>query len=63
MGDRLETVVLTAIVSYVTLRLAEPFLALMGRTGVRVLTRIEGFLLAAVATRFILTGLKEGLAP
>jgi len=34
----------------------------MGRTGIKVLTRLEGLLLAAVATQFILTGLKEGLA-
>jgi len=54
--------VLTAVVSYVTLLLAESLLAVLGRTGIRVLTRLEGLLLAAVATQFILTGLKEGLA-
>lgn len=56
------SLLVTALLSYVTLLLAEPLLRLMGRTGIRVLTRLEGLLLAAVATQFILTGIKEGLA-
>jgi multiple antibiotic resistance protein len=56
------SLLLTALLSYVTLLLAEPLLKVMGRTGIKVLTRLEGLLLAAVATQFILTGLKEGLA-
>jgi multiple antibiotic resistance protein len=53
---------LTAMVSFLTLRLGEHLLAALGRTGIRVLTRIMGLLLAAVATQFILTGIKEGLS-
>ncbi|HEY7682142.1 MAG TPA: MarC family protein [Gemmatimonadales bacterium] len=54
-------IALTALVSYFTLRLGEQLLHFLGRTGIRVLTRIMGLLLAAVATQFILTGIREGL--
>ena len=40
-------IVLTAAVSYVTLLLGERLVALLGTTGIRVLTRIMGLLLAA----------------
>lgn len=56
-------ILLTAVVTYVTLLLGERLVALIGRTGIRVMTRIMGLLLAAVATQFILTGVKEGLGP
>ncbi|HWA58235.1 MAG TPA: MarC family protein [Gemmatimonadales bacterium] len=55
------SILLTAIISYWTLLLGERLLAVLGRTGIRVLTRIMGLLLAALATQFILTGIKEGL--
>lgn len=55
------SILITAVVSYVTLRLGERLLAVLGRTGIRVLTRIMGLLLAALATQFILTGVREGL--
>jgi multiple antibiotic resistance protein len=55
-------ILLTGLVSFVCLVLGEHLLAVLGRTGIRVLTRIMGLLLAAVATQFILTGIKEGLA-
>ena len=54
-------IVLTAAVSYVTLLLGERLVALLGTTGIRVLTRIMGLLLAAVATQFIITGIKDSL--
>jgi multiple antibiotic resistance protein len=52
-------IVLTGLVSYGTLLLAERLVKVFGQTGLRVLTRIMGLLLAAVATQFILTGLQE----
>ena len=52
-------IVVTAIVSYVTLRLGEKLVEVMGQTGIKVMTRIMGLLLAAVATQFIITGLRE----
>jgi multiple antibiotic resistance protein len=57
------SVALTALLSYVTLRLGERLVKLLGRTGIRVVTRIMGLLLAAVATQFVVTGIKESLAP
>ncbi|MGH7703003.1 MAG: MarC family protein, partial [Gemmatimonadales bacterium] len=55
-------ILLTALVSYVSLRLGERLVAHVGRTGIRVMTRIMGLLLAAVATQFILTGIQEAVA-
>jgi multiple antibiotic resistance protein len=52
-------IILTAAVSYVTLLLGQRLVKVLGTTGIRVLTRIMGLLLAAVATQFILTGLKD----
>jgi multiple antibiotic resistance protein len=55
------SIILTAVVSLLTLRLGERLLAVLGTTGIRVMTRIMGLLLAALATQFILTGVGEGL--
>lgn len=55
------SILVTAVVSYVTLRIGGRALAVLGQTGIRVLTRIMGLLLAAIATQFILTGISEGL--
>ncbi|MDE3054012.1 MAG: MarC family protein [Gemmatimonadota bacterium] len=52
-------IVVTAIVSYVTLRLGERLIEILGQTGIRVMTRIMGLLLAAVATQFIVTGIRD----
>jgi multiple antibiotic resistance protein len=53
------SVVVTAAVSYLTLRLGERLVSLIGQTGIKVMTRIMGLLLAAVATQFILTGIRD----
>jgi multiple antibiotic resistance protein len=55
------SILLTAVISYVTLRIGGRALAVLGQTGIRVMTRIMGLLLAAIATQFILTGVSEGL--
>jgi multiple antibiotic resistance protein len=54
-------ILVTGVVSYLTLRVGEPLLRRLGRTGIRVITRIMGLLLAAVAVQFVLTGVNEGL--
>ncbi len=56
------SIVLTAFASWITLRVGERLMTKMGQTGIRVMTRIMGLLLAAVAAQFILTGVREGLA-
>lgn len=56
------SILVTAFVSYVTLRLGERLVEIMGQTGIRVMTRIMGLLLAAVATQFILTGIRDAFA-
>jgi multiple antibiotic resistance protein len=56
------SILITAVASYVTLRLGARVLALLGQTGIRVLTRIMGLVLAALATQFILTGIGERFA-
>jgi multiple antibiotic resistance protein len=55
------SIALTAVVCWLTLRIGETLLARMGQTGIRVMTRIMGLLLAAIAAQFVLTGAREGL--
>jgi multiple antibiotic resistance protein len=53
------SIVLTGVVSFVALRVGEPLLGRLGKTGIRVVTRIMGLILAAVAAQFVLSGVKE----
>jgi multiple antibiotic resistance protein len=53
------SVVITGVVSYLVLRIGESVLRRLGKTGIRVLTRIMGLILAAVAVQFVLSGIKE----
>jgi multiple antibiotic resistance protein len=52
-------ILLTALVSYITLLVGQRLLTILGQTGIKVMTRIMGLLLAAVATQFILTGVQD----
>jgi multiple antibiotic resistance protein len=54
-------ILLTALITWVVLRLGERVVVKLGQTGIRVVTRVMGLLLAAVATQFIITGLREAL--
>ena len=56
------SIVLTLVVSWVALRVGERVLVRLGQTGIRVLTRIMGLLLAAIAVQFVITGVKDALA-
>jgi multiple antibiotic resistance protein len=47
-----------AVVTGITLQLAAPLHRLLGKTGIHVLTRVFGLLLAAIAVQFVLEGLK-----
>jgi multiple antibiotic resistance protein len=51
-------VALTGVLAYLALRLAEPIVRLLGRTGIQVLGRVLGLVLAGIAVQFILSGLR-----
>ena len=54
------TAILAAgIATFLILRASEPFHRLLGKTGINVLTRLMGLVLATVAVQFILDGLRE----
>jgi multiple antibiotic resistance protein len=54
-------ILLTSIVAWITLRIGEGLIMKMGHTGIRVMTRIMGLLLAAIAVQFVITGVNEAL--
>jgi multiple antibiotic resistance protein len=54
-------IVVTLLVSWVVLRVGEGFVRKMGQTGIRVMTRIMGLLLAAIAVQFVITGVRDAL--
>jgi multiple antibiotic resistance protein len=57
-------VVLTGLASYVCFRLAEPIQRRLGTTGIHVLGRILGLILAGIAVQFVLDGLRgAGVIP
>jgi multiple antibiotic resistance protein len=55
------SIVVTGLVSFAALRVGEPLLVRLGKTGIRVVTRVMGLLLAAVAVQFVLSGVREAL--
>jgi multiple antibiotic resistance protein len=55
------SIVLTAFVAWLTLQVGEGLVTRMGQTGIRVMTRIMGLLLAAIAVQFVITGVREAL--
>jgi multiple antibiotic resistance protein len=58
------SIILAAAVTGATLQLAAPLHRLLGKTGIHVLTRVFGLLLAAIAVQFVLDGLRDaGVVP
>jgi multiple antibiotic resistance protein len=55
------SIVVTAFLSWIVLRLGERLVQRMGQTGIRVMTRIMGLLLAAIAVQFVISGAQEAL--
>jgi multiple antibiotic resistance protein len=55
------SIVLTLFVSWIVLRVGERLVLKMGQTGIRVMTRIMGLLLAAIAVQFVITGVRDAL--
>jgi multiple antibiotic resistance protein len=55
------SILLALLIAWVTLRAAEGLVLRMGQTGIRVMTRLMGLLLAAIAVQFVITGVREAL--
>jgi multiple antibiotic resistance protein len=58
----LAAILVTCTLSYVILRHAAQVTNLLGQTGLRILSRLMGLLLAVIAVQFILNGLEEALS-
>jgi len=50
-------ILLTGLITFVTLRLAEPIQRRLGKTGIHILGRVLGLVLAGIAVQFVLNGL------
>lgn len=55
------SILLALLIAWTTLRAAEWLVLRMGQTGIRVMTRLMGLLLAAIAVQFVITGVREAL--
>jgi len=55
------SILLTMFISWIVLRAGERLALKMGQTGIRVMTRIMGLLLAAIAVQFVLTGVRDAM--
>lgn len=55
------SIVVTLLISWIMLRVGDRVMSHFGQTGIRVIMRIMGLLLAAVAVQFIITGVREAL--
>src|SRR5579871_292292 len=55
----LITIAITAVASYWTLAAADRVRGFLGETGIRILTRMMGLLLTAIAVQFMLNGLTD----
>jgi multiple antibiotic resistance protein len=56
-----SSILVTAFIAWITLRVGERLVMRMGQTGIRVMTRIMGLLLAAIAVQFVITGIREAM--
>jgi multiple antibiotic resistance protein len=52
-------VLLIGTITWIVLRAAEPLGRILGRTGINIITRLMGLVLAAIAIEFIATGLSD----
>lgn len=57
------SIALTAFVSFLTLAAASIVERRLGQTGMRILTRLMGLVLCAIAAQFIIDGIRLSLAP
>jgi len=55
------SIVLTAVISFLVLSAASLVERRLGQTGMRILTRLMGLVLSAIAVQFIIDGVKSSL--
>ena len=53
------SIVVTLVISWIMLRVGDRVMSRFGQTGIRVIMRLMGLMLAAVAVQFIVTGIRE----
>ena len=67
LGLSLAVMVLVLLVTFIFFESATPLERLLGKTGINVVSRLLGMLLAALAVQFMLNGLQDfgllGIAP
>jgi multiple antibiotic resistance protein len=67
LGLSLAVMVLVLLVTFIFFEAATPLERLLGKTGINVVSRLLGMLLAALAVQFMLNGLQDfgllGIAP
>ena len=59
MAGLTVTVLLLGMIVWIVLRSAEPLGRILGRTGINIITRLMGLVLAAIAIEFIATGMAD----
>ena len=59
LGVLISVALVAALCVWIVLRMAEPIGRALGRTGINILTRLMGLVLAAVAIKFITDGLLQ----
>jgi multiple antibiotic resistance protein len=59
MSSILGSIAITALVSYLVLNGADRIRIFLGETGIRILVRIMGLLLVALAMQFFVNGLTD----
>jgi multiple antibiotic resistance protein len=55
----LLAIALNALIAFISLRSATAITRLLKESGMRILTRVMGLILAAIAVQFVLTGIKD----
>jgi len=54
-------IALAAFICWVVLRISDRLIVRIGRTGIQIMTRMMGLLLAALAVQFVITGVQDAM--